>query len=199
VGAGFGIFGTTLVGNEVGRTSVERHAVTASFDYRASPTTTFGGGVGAGLGGLFTVGPRRFLVLPGWEATFAYSRRLLDGRGKLPFLLLGISAGASGAWTREERSHGPEAGTNGLYAFDVRVGLTVGKTFWNTFSPYAVLRAFGGPVLWTYDAKTVVAGDLTHVQFGGGVVTALPRAVDVYVEGIPLGERAVTLGAGKSF
>jgi hypothetical protein len=109
-----------------------------------------------------------------------------------------VSGGGSGARTREEVFVGPAASA-GLYAFDVRVGLTVGKTFFDTLSPYATLRAFGGPILWGYEGKTVLAGDLYHVQFGGGLVTALPRGFDVFVEGIPLGERAVVLGAGKGF
>jgi hypothetical protein len=172
--------------------------VTASVDYRFSAESTFGGGVGAGLGGLLTLGERRFLVLPGWEFTLSYSRRLLDGRGKKPFLLLGVSGGGSGAMTREEVYRGPAPEAHALYAFDVRAGLTVGKTFWNTLSPYAVARAFGGPVFWSYDKKSIFAGDNYHVQLGGGVVTSLPRGFDVFVEGIPLGERALTLGLGKS-
>ncbi len=63
--------------------------MTASVDYRLSSQTSIGGGAGAGLGGLITVGARRFRVLPGWEVTGSYSRQLLDGRGKRPFLILG--------------------------------------------------------------------------------------------------------------
>jgi hypothetical protein len=173
--------------------------VTASFDYRLSPTTTIGGGLGAGLGGLITVGPRRFLISPGWELTVSYSRRLLDGRGKLPFLLLGLSGGGSGAWTHEQVRGITTGGATGFYAFDFRAGLTVGKTFWSTFSPYAVARAFGGPIVWRFDGSAVLASDRYHVQLGGGLVVALPRGFDTFVEGVPLGERAVVLGAGKSF
>ncbi len=173
--------------------------MTVSADYRLSPTTTVGGGVGVGLGGLITMGAQRFRVLPGWELTGSYSRRLLDGRGKLPFLVLGISGGASGATTRQEVYGVPAPGTTGFYAFDVRAGLTVGKTFWNTLSPYAVFRAFGGPVLWGQGGKTQLEGDLYHVQLGAGLVTVLPRAFDVFVEGVPLGERALTMGLGKTF
>lgn len=155
--------------------------------------------MGAGIGGLMTIGTQRFRVLPGWEVTAAYSRRLLDGRGKLPFLVLGIAGGASGARTREEVRGVPQAGTDALYTFDIRAGLTVGKTFWDTLSPYAVLRAFGGPVIWSYEGKSVLAGDRYHVQLGAGLVTSLPRRFDVFVEGVPLGERALTLGVGKTF
>jgi hypothetical protein len=173
--------------------------VTVSVDYRLSPVTTVGGGAGVGLGGLLTMGGQRYRVLPGWEVTGAWSRRLLDGRGKLPFLVLAISGGGSGGTTQEEVYAGPTPGTTFLYAFDIRAGLTVGKTFWRTLSPYAVVRAFGGPVLWGQGGKTQLESDLYHVQLGGGLVTTLPRAFDVFVEGVPLGERALTLGAGKTF
>ncbi len=195
----FGIFGTTLTGSAPSRLGLTRSAVTASADVRLSPTTTVGGGAGVGLGGLITMGAQRFRVLPGWEVTGSYSRRLLDGRGKLPFLVLGISGGASGASTRLEVYSGATPATTGFYAIDIRAGLTVGKTFWNQLSPYAALRAFGGPVLWGQGGKTQLESDLYHVQLGGGLVTALPRGFDVFVEGVPLGERALTMGVGKAF
>ncbi len=175
---------------------MERAAVTASADYLISPTTTIGGGLGAGLGGLIKVGAQRFKVQPGWEVTFAYSRRLLDGRGGRPFMLLSIAGGGSGATTRQEGY--ATAGTAGLYAFDVRGGLTVGKTFFNTISPYGTARLFGGPVFWSYGGKSVLGGDQYHFQVGLGLVTALKRGFDVFVEGIGAGERALTLGVGKT-
>ncbi len=92
--------------------------------------------------------------------------------------------------TREEVSTGPSPGTAGSMPSTSRGGLTLGKSFWNTLSPYAVFRAFGGPVIWSYAGSAVLAGDLYHVQLGAGMVTALPRGFDVFVEGVPLGERA---------
>jgi hypothetical protein len=207
--AAYGIFFSNLVfadlPKSVSGVSVERLAVTASADYRLSPETTFGLGAGAGLGGVIGVtttgarNPTRFLVLPGWEVTASYSRRLLDGRGKKPFLVLGLSGGGSGAWTRQEILAGPTPATSTLYAFDFRAGLTVGKTLWNKLSPYAAVRAFGGPILWGYQGQTVFGTDLYHFQLGAGLVTVLPRGFDMFVEGVPLGERAVTLGVGKTF
>ena len=179
---------------------IERFAVTAGVDYRFSPESTFGGGVGAGLGGLITVGDQRIKVEPGWLVTLSYSRRLIDGTGRLPFLVLGVSGGASGAGTQEELPPpGVMPASANLYAFDIRAGLTVGKTFWNTLSPYAAVRAFGGPVLWSYMGKSVLASDLYHFQVGLGMVSSLPRGVDLFAEVVPLGERAVTVGFGKSF
>jgi len=54
-------------------------------------------------------------------------------------------------------------------------------------------------VVWNYLGNTEIGSDLYHFQLGGGLVTALPHGFDVFVEGVPLGERAVTLGAGKTF
>ncbi len=207
MGASFGIFESVLLFGGLPNVTTERHAVTASVDYRYSPTTTLGGGVGAGLGGLmsWSSGPtsHRYLVLPGWELSFSYSRQLLDGRGKRPFLILGLWGGASGAATRPEvssgASSGPTPGSSFLYAFDIRGGLTFGKTFWNAVSPYAVARIFGGPVLWSYAGATNLGSDRYHFQTGVGVVGGLPRGLDVFVEGIGAGERALTLGGGKTF
>ena len=86
-----------------------------------------------------------------------------------------------------------------LYAFDIRVGLTVGKTFWNVLSPYAAVRAFGGPVIWKLAGETRTGTDLHHFQIAAGMVSSLPRGVDLFAEIAPLGERAVTLGGGVGF
>jgi len=182
--------------------SIQREAVTASVDYRLSPASTLAVGLGAGLGGFISVnppspGPARFAILPGYEITLSYSRRLLDGRGNLPYVLLGVSGGASGASTQLEGE--TTAPSVPFYAFDVRASVIVGKTFWNALSPYAVVRGFGGPIVWTYEGSGVIGSDRYHFQLGGGLVTVLPKGVDVFVEGVPLGERAVTLGAGKTF
>jgi hypothetical protein len=44
----------------------------------------------------------------------------------------------------------------------------------------------------------VTGTDRYHYQVGGGLVTALPGGFDMFVEGVPLGERAITLGVGKA-
>jgi hypothetical protein len=158
---------------------------------------TVGGGAGAGIGGLIVAGDKRYKINPGWMVTATWSRRLVDGTGKKPFLLIGLALGASGASTRRELSASME--TASLYALDLRVAVTVGKTFWNTLSPYASVRAFGGPVFWSHDGSNVLGGDTRHYQVAIGTAMALPRGFDLFVDGAPLGERALALGAGKSF
>lgn len=150
MGATYGVFGSDLTfGSGASDVSIERRAVSASIDYRLSAVSTLSVGVGAGLGGRLVLRDTRYEILPGWIVSGAYSRRLLDGSGSWPFLLLGISGGGSGAST-QELVFGKRAAPASVsfYAFDIRVGLTVGKTFWNVLSPYAAVRAFGGPVIW---------------------------------------------------
>jgi hypothetical protein len=158
---------------------------------------TVGGGAGAGVGGLIVSRDARYKVTPGWLVTGTWSRRLADGTGKKPFLLIGVAFGASGATTRRELAMTEESAS--LYALDIRAALTVGKTFWSTLSPYASVRAFGGPVFWSHAGKSIVGSDTHHYQVALGMAMALPRGFDLFVDGAPLGERALAIGAGKSF
>ncbi|MEP7120620.1 MAG: hypothetical protein ABJE95_06915 [Byssovorax sp.] len=197
VGASYGASGADLLFNGSTAAAMVRTAVSASFDYQLNPTTTLSFGAGAGIGGSLTVGGIRYGIRPGWLATASYARRLVDGEGSLPFVILGLSFGGSGASTAVELDGRDESAP--LYAFDFRAGLTVGKTFLDVLSPYAAARLFGGPVIWELGGKTALGTDQNHYQLAIGLVTALPRRFDVFVEGAPLGERAVTVGGGYSF
>ncbi|APR82201.1 Hypothetical protein A7982_07550 [Minicystis rosea] len=197
MGVSYGTFGSRLVFGDGPTVDIQRRALSASFEYRLSGASTIGAGLGAGLGGLFTIGDTRFDVSPGWLVTATWSRRLVDPVGRKPFLLVGVSGGVSGATTRQALTR-TEAPSASLYAVDVRVAMTVGKTFFDVLTPYASARAFGGPVFWKYRDKTLLGSDVYHFQIAVGLVTALPRGFDVFVDGSPGGERALTLGVGKS-
>jgi len=81
-----------------------------------------------------------------------------------------------------------------LSAFDARVGAMVGKTF-GPLTPYAVARAFGGPVSWTLGGEEVSGGDAHHYTVGAGAALRLGRRLNLGVEGMALGERSATLSA----
>jgi hypothetical protein len=198
-GASYGVFGSDLSFIGGPSASIQREAISASLEYRTSATTTVGGGAGAGVGGLLVVNGVRYTIDPGWLLTASYSRRLLDGRGRAPFLLFGMALGGSGASTQSQTFGATAPVRSSLYAFDFRAALTVGKTFWSVLSPYASLRLFGGPLIWSLQGKTVVGGDKYHVQGAVGLATALPDGFDAYAEGAPGGERGVTMGLGRSF
>ena len=84
-------------------------------------------------------------------------------------------------------------------AFDLRVGALVGTTIFEVLSPYAVGRAFGGPVFWRYQGASVTGTDAHHFQVGGGVTLLVARRVSLFAEGIPLGERAAAAGGAVAF
>ena len=143
-------------------------------------------------------GPGHETIDAGWLFSVAYSRRLLDGAGKKPFMLLSISGGGSGAGIHPMTPQ-PASPGGQLYAFDIRAGLTVGKTFYRTISPYGSLRLFGGPIFWHEYGDTKLGTDQRHVQLAVGMVAALPKSFDMFAEVAPLFERGVTVGVGKSF
>lgn len=170
-----------------------RRAASFMIERRISDTVTVGGGAGVGLPGYLEAGGERYSIGPGWLLSAAMSWRLLEGRKSLPFLLLSASLGASGASTESIYAVAPAAP---LIALDIRAGLLVGKTFWDALSPYAAARVFGGPVFWERHGESVVGTDTRHFQVAVGVSSALPGGLDLFAEVAPLGERAVTIGAG---
>jgi hypothetical protein len=88
-----------------------------------------------------------------------------------------------------------QVGPEHYVALDVRAGLVCGWTLWERFTPYAVFRAFGGPVFYGGATGT----DAYHVQLGVGAVVGLPGGFDLSAEFIPLGEQRITAGLGFSF
>lgn len=197
VGVSYGAAGTNLLFDGSTRSAMVRTALSASFDYQLRPTTTLSFGAGVATGGSLTAHRVHYSLDPGWLVTASYARRLVDGAGSLPFVILGFSLGASGASTHVSARR--DSASAPFYAVDFRAGVTVGKTFFRALSPYAAVRVFGGPVIWKLEGKTALGTDVNHYQLAAGLVTALPRGVDVFVEGAPLGERAFALGGGVSF
>jgi hypothetical protein len=180
VGATFGAFRTLLLFADQNR-KLEQLAVSASLEYRASEKITLSGAAGAmvmgSLGGVATS--------PGGVASLGLSSLLLEQGTYSPFLQLSGSIAVSSMRVSD---------TN-YVAIDVRVGLAAGWTFFERLTPYAVVRAFGGPVFYGSELGT----DAYHVQLGAGLVVGLPFGFDLSAEFIPLGEQRVTAGLGYSF
>jgi hypothetical protein len=194
VAAAYSVFATDLVFTSGTDAFVERRAATASFSYRVSDTISVQAGVGATLGGRFVFGQERFSFDPGWIASVAATWKVIGKERNDPFLIAGGAVAASGAATRDARDV-----TENMYAFDFRASVIGGKTFFDVLSPYLVVRAFGGPILWKLRGEDLSGTDKYHVQVGAGLVVALPAGVDVFAEGVPLGERAAVAGVGYSF
>jgi hypothetical protein len=185
---------------------MERRAVSASIERRMSERWTLSFAAGAGLPGVLVMDGERHEIQTGWLVAASSSWRLLDGRGTLPFFaLLSVTLAGSGGSTVHAnaplftRYIGAEPEAVPLYAIDARVGLIVGKTFWDVLSPYAAARFFGGPIFWRFRGEDVIGGDERHIQLALGLSSSLPAGIDLFAELAPFGERAATVGGGLSF
>jgi len=205
VGLSYGVFGADLAFTNAEEALMERRAVSASIDRRMSEAWTLSFAAGAGLPGLLVMDGERHTINPGWLVAVSSSWRLADGRGTLPFFaLLSLTLAGSGASTTLEspKLHAARSlvlEEPSLYAVDARIGLIVGKTFFDVLTPYAGVRLFGGPVMWRFHGGDVVGSDPRHVQIALGLSSALPSGIDLFAEVAPLGERAATIGGGLSF
>jgi hypothetical protein len=167
----------------------ERHASLVTLEYRASRRATWLAGAGAFLGGHLRSESAQSDFTPGLVAVAGGTWRVLEGGRRGPFLLL--TGQLSYAWTRN---------LDATYqAFDVRAGAVLATTVWQVLTPYALARAFGGPVLWRYQGQAITGTDAHHYQLGAGLALLVRRRVDLFAEAVPLGERGLVAGAGLSF
>jgi hypothetical protein len=202
-GASYGYSWSDLAFTDGVEPAIGRRAAVVTVERRMTPAFTLQLGAGASLWGELVMDDReapggraRYLLSPGWLASISASIRLVDGAGARPFVLLSGTLSASGASTARELAGAP---SGSFYAFDIRAGATIGKTLWQVVSPYAAVRAFGGPIFWHTGGETRLGTDRYHFQIAAGAAVNLHASVDVFAEIVPLGERAVTLGAGVSF
>lgn len=182
MGGTFSGFRTTLVFDGAAQVPVEQLAASASFEWRASERWSLVAAAG-GIAYSRLGGGRQGA---GGVGSGAVSFLALEQGRWWPFLQLAFSLSVSGASAGSAPS---------LVAVDGRLGLVVGYTFFERVTPYAVARAFGGPVFSGGRTGT----DLYHYQVGGGVVVGLPLGLDLSAEVVPLGEQRFTASLGVSF
>jgi hypothetical protein len=175
-----------------------KHAASVVGERRIGARWSVQVSLGLAIAGELDVGTTAYQILPGPFGTIGGSYRLVDDdpKGWVPFVLASASFGAAVSWTRARGV--ASAPTETMTAFDGRLGLAVGKTIAGVVSPYLVGRAFGLPVLWNIDGRSVVGTDANHYQLGLGVSVRIGGA-DIDVEGVPLGEQALVVGGGWSF
>ncbi|HEY3668747.1 MAG TPA: hypothetical protein VGL19_22270 [Polyangiaceae bacterium] len=166
-----------------------RYATLASLAYLPTPKLVLQAGVGAAWGGSLTLpdGKYDFSAGPIGELGADF-RAFDDGRY---FLLL--TSGLSFTFARTHLGSEPSVGYE---AFDLRLGAEVGFVLARVLRPYALARAFGGPVFWRHQGEAVDGTDTHHYQFGVGASVQLVKTLSLFIEGVPLGERAVSAGLG---
>jgi hypothetical protein len=189
VGAGYAFTSTGLHFSDGLRVDEVRNGSIVLLDYSPMRRLTLEAGAGPFLGGNITTPAGRYALAPGLTSALGGSWRLFDADGAIPFGLLTAQLSYI--------SSSAPAGT-GYNAFDLRLGAAVGWTLGRTITPYLVGRAFGGPVYWRYQGAAITGTDDHHWQVGAGLSLRIGR-VDVFAEGVPLGEQGFTAGGGFSF
>ena len=178
-------FGTSL------RATQTRAAALAVLAYLPTRSLALELGVGATFAGALTLPDGKHEFLPGPSVSLGVASRFLDA----PSYFALITVVASFSANRTELGAAHESYT----AYDLRLGAEFGLNLVNVLHPYVLTRAFGGPVYWTYAGESVTGTDVHHYQVGAGLAAALPGRLSLFVEGVPLGERAISGGLGLAF
>jgi|GEM_PF-890937 len=170
-----------------------RYATLATLAYLPTPKLVLQVGAGAAFGGTLTAPDGEYRFTPGPTALIGADFRAFDD-GRY-FLLLTSGFSFSSARTHL-RSDTDTAGSTSYTAFDLRLGAQFGMALARVVHPYALARVFGGPVFWHYQGQSVTGTDTHHYQLGAGVAFRISRALNIFGEGVPLGEQALVLGLG---
>jgi hypothetical protein len=183
LGAAAGYTRTSLRFGEGLRAGQTRNAVVAAGAYALTQRVSLRASAGLAFGGELRAPDGTHTFSPGLTAAVGVDYRLLSGK---PFLLL--SALLSGTSARTHLG----ADSARYSAFDLRLGAAFGLTLFDSLSPYALARVFGGPVLWRYAGQAQTGTDVYHYQLGLGLAWLIAERLNVSIEGVPLGERALS-------
>ena len=164
-------------------------------DYRLDKKTSLTFGAGGLLAGSLE-GAEKSAFSGGPSAVVGYSVSLAREARWTPFAVLTIAGSFLHASTRASAVTSLYAQSVGYTAFDARAGVLVGKSLFDALSVYATGRLFGGPVFWSVDGDSKLGTDIYHYQLGAGFLVRLPAGLELFAEGVPLGERGVVVGLG---
>lgn len=210
--ASYAFTSTTILFGDGRRADLTRHAVFGGVQLPLTQSGKLTAQLGAGgiVAGDLVHGAAHDTMGPGFSAFTGIAWRVVDGHDAIPFVQLTGTLSFTHALTRTDdrgtrtdgsTSPNAQPETSRFTALDLRLGAIAGYPIANgVFTPYVTARVFGGPVAWRFDGETVTGTDLYKYQLGGGLSLALfDRKLDVFAEGIPLGERGVAAGIGTTF
>ena len=166
-----------------------RYATLASLAYLPTPKWVLQAGAGVAWGGSLTLPDGKYELSPGPIGGLGVDYRAFDDGRYFALLTSGLS------FTFARTRLGRESSI-GYQAFDLRLGAELGVTLVRVLRPYVLARAFGGPVFWRHQGEAVDGTDTHHYQFGLGASVQVVKALSVFAEGVPLGERAASAGVG---
>jgi len=189
---------TRLRFNEDVRADQVRYATLAMLAYLPSTRLVLQAGAGVALGGGLTLADGEYRFSPGPIAMLGADYRAFDD-GRYSLLLTSALSFASARTHPPDVANADSAGASAAYtAFDLRLGAQFGIALGRVAIPYALARVFGGPVFWRYRGQAVTGTDTHHYQLGAGLAVRAAKALSFFVEGVPLGERAIAIGVGWS-
>ena len=174
--------------------ALQQASLLARVEWMLRPRLALFAGAGSVVAGTVRAEGADHSLRPGWMATAGVAWLAVNETSRRPFVSASAMLGYLGAHTRLD-DNSPEVPWR---AADVRVGVTVGKTF-GRVRPYAAARAFGGPVSWHLDGQSITGTDSHHYQLGAGIALDLPAYFDVSLEAVPLGEQGLAAGLGYRF
>jgi hypothetical protein len=166
-----------------------RYATLATFAYLPTAKLVLQAGIGAAFGGALTLPDGEYRFSPGPTALLGADLRAFDDGRYFLILTSGLSVAIA-------RTHANGQASESYQAFDLRLGAEFGIELAGIVRPYATARVFGGPIFWRYQNEPVTGTDTHHYQLGAGVAVRVSKALNVFAEGIPLGEQAVAVGIG---
>ena len=163
-----------------------REELLMAIAHMPSANVTMELGLGAMLGGHLDMPDGRHEFSPGPAAFVGTAWRVIDDR---EFLILNsvLSFSANRTELGSQASEPYEA-------FDLRLGAVLGITLFDALSSYVPLRVFGGPIYWHHGGQSVTGTDAYHYQVGLGIVLHIQQRLHFFVEGIPVGEKALAGG-----
>jgi opacity protein-like surface antigen len=185
---------TTLAFSGDRDAALDELSLVARLELLLQPRLTVFAGAGSIVGGTVRIDGTEHHMEPGFVATAGLSWLAVAETARRPFVLGSAVLGFAATHTKQADSDVAVPWRAG----DGRIGLAAGKTF-GPARPYAVARAFAGPVSWQVAGQSIAGTDRHHYQLGAGLALDLPGHLDADVEAIPLGERALAMGVGYRF
>ncbi len=176
-------FSSDLEGDET------RWAALGVLAWLPAPALVLQAGLGGALDGSLRLPEGEYDFSPGPVASLGLDWRAWQSGPWFALLTSTLSASFA-------RTHLAGRPSESYSAFDLRLGGQVGVELARLLQPYALARVFGGPVFWQRQGEHVTGTDTHHYQLGAGLAVRLGARGNVFVEGVPLGEQALSAGVG---
>jgi hypothetical protein len=169
-----------------------RWAALGVFAWLPSPALVLQAGLGVAIDGALRLPEGEYDFSPGPIASLGLDWRAWQSGPWFALLTSTLSASVA-------RTQLPGSPAETYAAFDLRLGGQFGVELARLLQPYALARVFGGPVFWKHGGEDVSGTDTHHVQLGAGLALRLGARGNLFVEAVPLGERALSAGAAVAF